>query len=125
MIANQPSINDQQRILSSLNSDDSISPEALLQEGAGRARYMHGGPARGYWSDWTNWYCDKYYWWQWCGEVAFVRTKALAESIKKMSARVKKAATQLESLDAQIDGFRLNESLRLIDPTGEHDGLTP
>ncbi|KAF4685794.1 hypothetical protein FOZ63_007320 [Perkinsus olseni] len=42
-----------------------------------------------------------------------------------MSARLKKAETQLESLDAQIDGFRLNESLRLIDPTGEHDGLTP
>ncbi|KAF4721081.1 hypothetical protein FOZ63_029608, partial [Perkinsus olseni] len=132
MIANQPSIEDQQQILSRLDSDASISPEAFLQERAGQARYSHAGPARGYWSDWTNWYCDKYYWWQWCGEVAFVRTKALAESIKKMSARLKKAETQylpsslrLESLDAQIDGFRLNESLMLIDPTGEHDGLTP
>lgn len=112
MEANQPSISDQQRILSQFDSDASITPESLLHEGAA-AHAMLLQPMRGYWSDWTyvevaaslrcdfvclsyfrTWYCDKYFWWQWCGTVAFKRTEALRDKIKKMAARVKQAETE-------------------------------
>ncbi|EER11851.1 coiled coil protein, putative [Perkinsus marinus ATCC 50983] len=123
MEANQPSISDQQRILSQFDSDASITPESLLHEGAA-AHAMLLQPMRGYWSDWTTWYCDKYFWWQWCGTVAFKRTEALRDKIKKMAARVKQAETESQQITNQMDQFRLNDSMVLVDPEQKHDGLT-
>ncbi|KAF4669510.1 hypothetical protein FOL47_002468 [Perkinsus chesapeaki] len=125
MLQDQPTLSEQKMILSQIDSDASISPESLLNEKNMLAWHLQPPRVKGYWGDWTNWYCDMFFWWDWCGTIAFMRTRALTFNIMVMKAQVKAGEAATEVLRERVKKLTLKHSLDLIDPDQEHNGLTP